>query len=157
MTLDKDEHGASVKFPPPIVFILFMLFAYDIHYFFAIQIGNMSSLIYIGSFFVALGLAILLITLISFKRAQTNIEPWKPTTQIISSGIYAYSRNPMYIAFGIVTIGTGIILNSLWITLSFIPSIVVIFFIAIKKEELYLENKFGQDYLSYKAKVRRWF
>ncbi|MBL4818923.1 MAG: isoprenylcysteine carboxylmethyltransferase family protein [Deltaproteobacteria bacterium] len=85
------------------------------------------------------------------------MEPWKPTTQIISSGIYAYSRNPMYIAFGIVTIGTGIILNSLWITLSFIPSIVVIFFIAIKKEELYLENKFGQDYLSYKAKVRRWF
>ena len=89
MTLDNDESGASVKFPPPIVFILFMLMAYGLHYFLTVQIGNMSSLLYIGLFFVVLGFAILFIASYSFKRAQTNIEPWKPTTKIISSGIFA--------------------------------------------------------------------
>ena len=156
MTLDKDKSGASVKFPPPIVFILFMFLAYGIHYFLAIEISSMSYLLYIGSFIVMLGFIILLIASVSFKRAQTNIQPWKPTTQIISSGIFAYSRNPIYLSFCFVTMGIGLIVNSLWVTLSVIPSIVVIFFHAIKKEELYLENKFGQTYLAYKEKVRRW-
>ncbi len=157
MTLDKDKCGASVKFPPPIVFLLFMLIAYAVSYLLTIQISNTFNLLYIGSFFVALGLSVILIAFYSFKRAQTNIEPWKPTTKIISSGIFAYSRNPIYVALCVITIGIGMILNNLWVALSFIPSIVVIFFMAIKKEELYLENKFGQDYMSYKEKVRRWF
>lgn len=157
MTFDKDKNGASVKFPPPIVFILSILMAYGIQYLIAIEIRNIPLLLYIGSIFVALGLAILLIATVSFKRAQTNIKPWKPTSQIISSGIFAYSRNPIYLSFCVITIGIGLIDNNLWVTLSFIPSIIVIYFIAIKKEELYLENKFGQEYLAYKEKVRRWF
>jgi len=154
--MTKDKNGASVKFPPPAVFILFILLALGIHDYQAIEVSNMPILIYMGSFFIPLGFTILLIASIAFKRAKTNIKPWKPSTQIISSGLYAYSRNPIYLAFCVVTIGIGLIVNSLWVTLSFIPSIVVIFFIAIKKEEIYLENKFGQDYLAYKEKVRRW-
>jgi protein-S-isoprenylcysteine O-methyltransferase Ste14 len=157
MTIEKDTSGASVKFPPPLVFMLFMLMAYAVNHLLAIQISNTFNLLYIGSFFVVLGLAVILIAYFLFKRAQTNIEPWKPTTKIISSSIFAYSRNPIYIALCIITVGIGLMLNNLWVSLSFIPSIVIIFFIAIKKEELYLENKFGQDYISYKEKVRRWF
>ncbi|WP_126455807.1 methyltransferase family protein [Sulfuriflexus mobilis] len=158
MALNEDKNGASVKLPPPVVFILFILIAYGIHYYFlAVEISSMSFLFYIGSFFVTLGLTTLLVATVSFKRAQTNIKPWKPTTKIISTGIFSYSRNPIYLAFCIVTIGIGLIVNNLWITLSFIPSISVIYFTAIKKEESYLEKKFGQDYLAYKEKVRRWF
>ncbi len=156
MSFEKDKKGASVKFPPPIVFILFMLIAYVIHYMVTIEVGNMSLILYLGSFFVMLGFAVLLVASISFKRHQTSIKPWKPTTQIISSGLFSYSRNPIYLSFCIVTIGVGLILNSLWVTLSFIPSIIVIFYNVIQKEEKYLENKFGQDYLLYKEKVRRW-
>lgn len=155
--MDKDKNGASVKFPPPLVFILFLLIAYGLHYLRAVEISSMSFLLYTGSVFVALGFIVLLIASISFKRAQTNIKPWKPTTRIISSGLFSYSRNPIYLAFCVVAIGIGLMVNSLWVTLSFIPSVVVIFFSAIKKEEFYLESKFGQDYLAYKEKVRRWF
>jgi len=157
MTLQEDKSGASVKIPPPVVFILFMLIAYGLHDFSALGIGSLSYLLYIGLFFVSSGFTILLVASISFKRAQTNIKPWKPTTQIISSGIFAYSRNPIYLSFCLVTIGIGLMADSLWITLSFIPSIIAIYFIAIKKEEYYLEKKFGQDYIAYKEKVRRWF
>ncbi|VAW94793.1 hypothetical protein MNBD_GAMMA21-2540 [hydrothermal vent metagenome] len=154
---EQDKKGASVKFPPPLVFLLFMLIAYGLHTFSAIEVSNLSSFRYVGYFFVALGLASMLMASISFKRAQTNIKPWKPTTQIITSGLFAYSRNPIYVALCMITIGIGLIVNNLWISLSFIPSIVVIFYTAIRKEEVYLENKFGQDYLAYKQKVRRWF
>jgi protein-S-isoprenylcysteine O-methyltransferase Ste14 len=157
MTLDYDKSGASVKFPPPIVFLLFMLLAYSFHYLHPLEINNMPNLFIIGAFITILGFVIIFVATQSFKQAQTNVEPWKPTVRIISSGIFTYSRNPIYVAFCIITVGIGIILNSFWIILSFIPSIVVIFFIAIKKEELYLENKFGQEYLSYKENVRRWF
>ncbi len=156
MTIDKDKNGASVKFPPPLVFVLFLFIAYGLHYFRAVEISSMSSLLYAGSVLVILGFIILFIASISFKRAQTNIKPWKPTTRIISSGIFAYSRNPIYLSFCVVAIGIGLMVNSLWVTLSFIPSIVIIFFSAIKKEEFYLESKFGEDYLAYKEKVRRW-
>jgi len=153
---DKDKSGAAVKVPPPIVFILFMLIAYGLHYFLAVEISSLYLTLYFGYFFVTLGLITMLIASISFKHAQTNIKPWKPTTRIISSGLFAYSRNPIYLALCVITIGVGLIINNLWIALSFIPSIAVIFFTTIKKEEAYLENKFGQDYLAYKEKVRRW-
>jgi len=157
MNIDEDKNGASVKIPPPIVFTFFMLIAYGLHYFLAVDISSLSFFLYFGYFFVTLGLVSLLIASISFRRAQTNIKPWKPTTRIISSGLFAYSRNPIYLAFCAITIGIGFIVNNLWIVLSFIPSIVVIFFTTIKKEEAYLANKFGQEYLAYKEKVRRWF
>jgi protein-S-isoprenylcysteine O-methyltransferase Ste14 len=157
MATDDDKSGASVKFPPPIVFLLFTLLAYGFHYLHPIEISSMPNLLTIGAFITILGFVIIFIATHSFKRAQTNIEPWKPTVRIISSGIFAYSRNPIYVAFCIITVGIGLILNSFWVVSSFIPSIIVIFFIAIKREEVYLENKFGQEYLSYKENVRRWF
>jgi len=157
MPIDDDKSGASVKFPPPIVFLVFMLLAYGFHYLRPMVIGDIPNLLTIGAFVTILGFVIIFIATHSFKLAQTNIEPWKPTVRIISSGIFAYSRNPIYVAFCIITLGIGLILNSFWVTFSLIPSIVVIFFIAIKKEELYLESKFGQEYLSYKENVRRWF
>jgi protein-S-isoprenylcysteine O-methyltransferase Ste14 len=131
--------------------------AYGFHYLHPIEISSMPNLLTIGAFITILGFVIIFIATHSFKRAQTNIEPWKPTVRIISSGIFAYSRNPIYVAFCIITVGIGLILNSFWVVSSFIPSIIVIFFIAIKREEVYLENKFGQEYLSYKENVRRWF
>lgn len=115
-----------------------------------------SVLKYIGVAVVLFGFSLIVLVIRSFKRVETNIEPWKPTTKIVSTGVFAYSRNPVYAAFCIISIGVGIILNSIWILLSVIPSGILVYFIAIKKEELYLEEKFGEEYLRYKSKVRRW-
>ena len=56
----------------------------------------------------------------------------------------------------LVAIGVGIILNSFWMLFSFLPSAVLVYFVAIKKEETYLEKKYGAEYLQYKKNVRRW-
>ena len=92
----------------------------------------------------------------TFKRAGTAIEPWKPTSNIVTTGFYAWSRNPIYTGFCVFNIGLGISLNNLWVFLSFIPGAVLVYFIAIVREEAYLEEKFGEEYLAYKRQVRRW-
>ncbi|NQY34616.1 MAG: isoprenylcysteine carboxylmethyltransferase family protein [Alteromonadaceae bacterium] len=161
MNNDTDIKGPAVKFPPPLVFIIFMLAGYALQFvkLFNIKINPEFSTVFTAIAIVVFlsGCAIIAISILAFKRAQTHVEPWQPTSAIISTGIFAYSRNPIYLAFCLITIGVGIYLDNGWITLSFIPSAFIIFNIAIKKEELYLAEKFGEEYLQYKDKVRRWF
>ena len=156
MNIDNDKNGAAVKFPPPLIYLICMLVGYAAHYFYPIGLGISSGLNYIGVGVAMLGICMVILISRSFKRAETNIEPWKPTTKIISIGIYAYSRNPVYVGFCFVPIGIGIFFNSFWILIGFIPSAVLVYYVAISKEEAYLEEKFGEEYVHYKSKVRRW-
>lgn len=154
--MENDKKGAAVKFPPPLVFLIGMIAAYAVHYFYPITVGRNSLILPIGIVILTFSVCILIYSLVLFIKAKTHIEPWKPTNTIISSGLFAYSRNPIYLAFCILTIGIGTMLNSFWVILSCIPSAVVIFYIAIKKEEAYLGEKFGDEYIQYRQKVRRW-
>ncbi len=156
MNAENDKKGAAVKFPPPLIFLLSLLAAYAAQRFWPISIGNISGLKPLGAAVIILGICIAILVSLSFKRAETNIEPWKPTRKIVSTGVFAYSRNPAYLAFCLALIGTGIFLNSFWILISFIPSAILVYYIAIRKEETYLEKKFGGEYVDYKNKVRRW-
>lgn len=156
MNIENDQNGAAVKFPPPLVFLTLMLTAYGTHQYWPMHLGSFSGFKYIGGAIIFLGFCIAIFAFQSFKHAETNIEPWKPTSKIVSTGLFAYSRNPIYGALCLISIGTGVFLNSIWVILSFIPSAVIIYYIAIKKEEAYLEEKFGEEYLHYKNKVRRW-
>ena len=156
MIPENDIKGADVKFPPPLVSLLVLLLTYGMHYFWPIGIGGMSIFKYIGVIVSTFGIGIIIIASLNFKRADTNIEPWKPTKNIISVGIYGYSRNPIYVAFCLVQIGIGIFINSLWVFVGFMITAILIYQIAIKKEELYLEKKFGEEYILYKNKVKRW-
>ena len=136
--------------------LILLLAAYGVQHFWPLGIGSSSGIKYIGVGVGMLGVGIVVLVSRSFKRAETNIEPWKPTTKIISTGFYAYSRNPVYAGYCLVTIGMGVFLNNFWILISFIPSAVLVYYIAIRKEEAYLEKKFGAEYTHYKTKVRRW-
>ena len=156
MDTENDEKGAAVKFPPPLIFLVVIIVAYGVDYFWPIGLGGSFVIKYIGILVVILGIFVVILASRYFKHAETNIEPWKPTTKIISTGIYGYSRNPIYLAFCLVQIGIAVFLNSFWILVSIIVSASLVYHIAIKKEEGYLETKFGDDYIRYKKKVRRW-
>lgn len=156
MNTENDKNGAAVKFPPPLIFLVVMIISYGVHYFFPVGLGGSSALKYIGILVIIFGISVVFLASRYFKHAETNIEPWKPTTKIISTGIYGYSRNPIYLAFCLVQIGVAVFLNSFWILISFILSASLVYQIVIKKEEWYLETKFGEDYIRYKNMVRRW-
>jgi protein-S-isoprenylcysteine O-methyltransferase Ste14 len=95
------------------------------------------------------------------RRADTPIigepfVPGKPTSSLITDGPFRYTRNPGYLAGAMVYAGVASLTNVLWAFL-FLP--VVLFMMqrtAIEREERYLERKFGEEYLDYKARVRRW-
>ena len=104
----------------------------------------------IGSGIATLGIFIILLAHYSLKRAGTNIKPTRPTTKIVSTGIYAFSRNPIYTALCLILMGIGIHENSVIILASIIPFMVMLHWSVIQKEEMYLERKFGEEYLQYK-------
>lgn len=155
-----DKKGAAVRFPPPIIFIILMLLSYGLHYIYPLSlIGPLTGsliLTCLGGALVLLSLVCIFYLSRVFNRLKTHIEPWKPTSAIITTGIYGYSRNPIYVAFAVSTIGIGLMANSLWVMMSFLPASMAVYIVAIKKEEVYLEQKFGEEYLNYKNKVRRW-
>jgi protein-S-isoprenylcysteine O-methyltransferase Ste14 len=91
-----------------------------------------------------------------FKRAGTPVPGNKPTTAIVKSGPYRFSRNPIYLAFSLLGLGVACALNSLWLLGTLTAAVSVMSFVVIPREERYLERRFGTDYLDYKAKVARW-
>lgn len=91
-----------------------------------------------------------------FKAAQTPVEPWKPTTALVTAGPYARTRNPLYLTLTLVYLGLGLLFATPWILLLAVPLLVVMQVGVIKREERYLERRFGEDYRRYKAQVRRW-
>lgn len=90
------------------------------------------------------------------KSAQTHLHVHRPTTLIVGSGPFAYSRNPIYLGMVVVVVAVACIFNSLWVLLLAAPTMLALQKFAIGPEERYLEGKFGRDYLDYKARVRRW-
>ena len=92
----------------------------------------------------------------AMRRAKTSVNPYRPTTAILTEGPYHLTRNPMYLAMTIQYVGLALLFNALW-AIALLPlALVVVHFTVIKREERYLEQKFGEQYLRYKARVRRW-
>ncbi len=109
-----------------------------------------------GILLAALAIFILISAFLKFKRAETNLEPWKPTRAIVSDGVYGFSRNPIYLAFTLFYSGAAFFFNSLWLLALLVPVLFVMRYVVIAREEAYLENKFGAAYGDYKRRVRRW-
>jgi protein-S-isoprenylcysteine O-methyltransferase Ste14 len=105
---------------------------------------------------IAGGVGIALWAEIAFLRAGTATLPIHPSSTIVSSGIYRYSRNPMYLGMSLFTAGLALAFNSAWYLAALACAIIAVTRLAIVPEEKYLERKFGQSYLDYKARVRRW-
>lgn len=112
----------------------------------------------IGSIFGLLGVAISLTGILTFKRLRTTVDPRRPaaSSRLATSGVYRYSRNPMYLGVLLILIGWAFVLGN-W--LSALVPIVFIAYITryqILPEEQWLQKKFGSDFLEYKRTVRRW-
>jgi len=110
----------------------------------------------LGALLVLGGLALLLLGARRFSAAGTNIPPTLPTTALVVTGPYRWSRNPLYLAMLLIYAGLGIAALSSWALLLTVPLVLVLNYGVIIREEAYLERKFGGDYRAYRARVRRW-
>jgi protein-S-isoprenylcysteine O-methyltransferase Ste14 len=91
-----------------------------------------------------------------FAAAGTNVPPTLPTTALVVDGIYRRTRNPLYLGLTLVYLGLSVAAGSLWAIGLVVPLLWVINVGVVKREERYLERKFGDAYRAYKARTRRW-
>ena len=110
----------------------------------------------LGPPLILVGFAVGLLGSRGLSRAGTNVDPYKPATTIVSGGPYRFTRNPIYVGFTLTYVGISAWANAL-LPILLLPAVQhVMRRGVIEREERYLERKFGDEYLQYKGRVRRW-
>lgn len=159
--MDMNQHKADtaeVIFPPLLIYLGTFIVGLGVYFLF--PLGFVPGI----GFQLGIGIPLILFAFILFvsagltmKKTGTTFKTWEPTTAIVMHGPFRFSRNPIYLANTILYIGIAISLNALWPLVLLPAALAVVIIGVIRREERYLERKFGQEYLRYKARVRRWF
>jgi protein-S-isoprenylcysteine O-methyltransferase Ste14 len=111
----------------------------------------------LGGILIAAGIGIAIVAVRSFRQAGTNVEPWKPASTLVTTGIFDFMRNPMYTSMIMFVAGLAIALGSDWMLVLVVPAALILHFGVVKREERYLEAKFGESYRSYMDRVPRYW
>jgi protein-S-isoprenylcysteine O-methyltransferase Ste14 len=150
------EDRPGVPIAPPLLFVIPILASVVIEWLAPTSLVHGAMRWLLGGFIFAAGIALNIGGFIVQKRAGTDPIPFNPTTRIVTQGVYRFSRNPMYIGLASCALGIAVLIDSAWTLLAVPIGLVLIDRIVITREERYLERKFGEKYLSYKHRVRRW-
>jgi protein-S-isoprenylcysteine O-methyltransferase Ste14 len=110
----------------------------------------------VGIVFIIIGIGLVILARREFAHFRQPTDPGRPTTKVIKSGLFAISRNPLYLGGVLVLLGIALALNMLWVLIMLFLSIILCHYILIIPEEQYLEAKFGDEYNEYADSVRRW-
>ena len=153
--LNEPDH-ANVIAPPPVIYLVFVLLGLIMHYIWPLPIIAAAKIFWIAIIIITMGVVIAILARREFERSGTSVRPDRPTTTIIRTGPYRYSRNPLYLSLTLIQTGIGVWVNSLWVLLMIIPAVLTMRHGVIVREEKYLARKFGKEYMDYKASVRRW-
>ena len=111
---------------------------------------------WLGAMVFVLALALVAWAIVTITWAGSNVPTNLPTTTIVESGPYRFTRNPIYLSMFLGLIGLAIAFDNLWLVMMLVPFALVIRFGVVAREEAYLELKFGGDYRGYRSRVRRW-
>lgn len=153
--MSEHKDHANVKIHPPILTFIFILLAYLVNWFIPLQF-SITWLRYLGFGIAIIGFLIPFFAIREFMKAKTTINPHGSVSNIISSGIYRFTRNPIYLGFLFMVIGFPLNYGSVWGIIAAPFFVTTMNRLVIEKEEAYLEKKFGETYTSYKSRVRRW-
>jgi protein-S-isoprenylcysteine O-methyltransferase Ste14 len=144
---------------PPLIYVAAIAISIVLHYAYPLPwlSSPLSDILFAAGWLVLLGVAALLFTAIrTMTRAKTTLNPNATPDHLVTSGPFAITRNPMYLANTLLMIGVGMISGITW----FLPLAVIAAFltqkVSIEREEKMLTEKFGKRYRDYAKHVRRW-
>jgi protein-S-isoprenylcysteine O-methyltransferase Ste14 len=156
MTIPRKNDSAGVYVPPPLIYVAVFFLSILIQSFIPLDHSWLQLNSWLGWVFVGLFLLFCFPAIYRFIVSRTTITTIHPVTALQTMGIYSISRNPMYL--GLICLYSGIaVFKGNWWTFFLIP--LVIFIVQqyiIRREEKYLERKFGNAFSAYRKKVRRW-
>jgi protein-S-isoprenylcysteine O-methyltransferase Ste14 len=147
---------AGVIFPPPLVALLALVAAIALDHFWPLPTAPRALALALGAALSVFGIGIAAWGRITLMKSGTNVNPYKPTSSIVSSGPFRFTRNPLYVGLQSLFIGLSLLAGTWWGVVLLVPVFLVLHYGVVLREEAYLERKFGKPYLSYKSNVRRW-
>jgi protein-S-isoprenylcysteine O-methyltransferase Ste14 len=149
---------AGVIAPPPLLAAMCVLAGLAAERFVRLPlVRGLDTLRFVAS--AALLLAALFLFLAAvrqFRRHHTTPNPYQPSSAIVASGVYRFSRNPIYVAFMLVVLATAVGTNTAWLLVALVVLFLLLHFGVVRREERYLAAKFGSSYAEYRSHVRRW-
>ena len=151
---------AGVIAPPPLValgaVVLGILLDWLMPAYVLSAVLTRNGRIAISVLLIAAGAALAVAGRGTFVRSGTPVNPYKPSRALVTTGIFAYVRNPMYVGLACLVAGVGVALASDWTLVMLVAAALLIHFGVVRREERYLEAKFGDAYRRYTEAVPRY-
>ena len=151
-----DQDKAGVVAPPPVIYLGALVFGLLLNRRFPVALLPRRIARSLGWPLVSGGVLLIGWFEWTMRGAETPANPYKPVSHIATDGPFRYTRNPAYLSMTMIYAGIASLANALWAILLLPVALQVIQRGVIEREERYLERKFGEEYLRYKARVRRW-
>ena len=151
------DDTAGVLLPPPLLFAGGFLLGVALDWGLSLpKLPRPLGVVALGALMLVLQVLIGFSAYRSLRRIRTQVNPYKPTTALVTSGPYRLSRNPIYLSMTLLYLGLAFLLGAVGPLLLLLPVLAVMEFGVVNREERYLDRKFGDAYRSYSARVRRW-
>ena len=156
MAKEPDRPNISPMVHPPIVALMFIVIAYFLARFFPVPFVAPLVLQYIGLGLSFIGFLLGIGAFAEFRKARTTLDPHGSARQLVISGIYRFTRNPIYLGFLLMVIGLPLNSGLYWGVVMAPLYMMTMTRLVIEQEEAYLERRFKDVYADYKSRVRRW-
>ncbi len=152
---DQLDRPGVVIFPPLIIGLAFLV-VIALQWLFPLQISVRPLSLVLGTVLSILGIGTAVWGRKIMVQAGTNVSPFKPSTVIVMEGPFRFTRNPLYVGITGLFIGLSLLIGTWWGFILLVPALLTLHYGVILREERYLEQKFGDSYLTYRNRVRRY-
>lgn len=149
-------HDTYMFIPPPLLLLIAVALSYLVSLMFPALGYNDASFTIVGFTLIPVGILLVLWAGNTLRQHKTTTHPRKKPSKLVDAGPYSWSRNPIYLGFLLVSLGTALLFANV---LAFVGPIIFFGFIStfiIPFEEDMLRKGFGKSYASYKSRIRRW-
>ena len=156
--MGKTKDSPGILLPPPLFFMAIFFLSYFFQWFFPLRRNFFQTITahVISGVISTAGLFFIIPALGQFIRTKNSVATFRAATSLQTVGIYSITRNPMYLGTSMTYLGLAFIFGNWWTVLLFPVMILLVSMMIIPREEAYLFRSFGDSYLDYKEKVRRW-
>jgi len=146
----------GIRVIPPVLFGAALVIAVLANWIVPVQMFPDFLRFWFGSIVIFASLVIIVPSIVAFKRAKTPFDVRRPASALVSDGPFRYSRNPGYVALISLCIGIAMIVDNVFMLVTVVIATVYLQRFVVLAEERHMEAQFGEEYLEYKRKVRRW-